>query len=180
MNTQAFIKFCPACHLDNAADATICQHCSAPLNITTSGAPTTRHVNTSSELADDLAEQIIKNHPLPSEGMALHLLNSGQPVGLCMEPEFILGRADDTISEPMFDVTRFDAFALGVSRRHAIIKAAEDKYVLTDANSSNGTWLNGNRLLPNKPHDLPSGSIIQLGRLKLVVVYVHPPGIKKV
>jgi pSer/pThr/pTyr-binding forkhead associated (FHA) protein len=63
---------------------------------------------------------------------------------------------------------------MGVSRSHAMIKAVEDKYVLTDLHSANGTWLNGERLLPDKPHDLPSGAVIQLGRLKLVVIYSHP------
>jgi pSer/pThr/pTyr-binding forkhead associated (FHA) protein len=46
--------------------------------------------------------------------------------------------------------------------------------VLVDLNSANGTWLNGERLAPTKKYDLPSGAVIQLGRLKLLVIYSHP------
>ena len=96
-----------------------------------------------------------------------------------MEPEFVLGRAGELTAESIIDLTSFEAFAEGVSRRHAMIKALEDKYVLIDLNSSNGTWLNGERLVPTRPYDLPSGGTIQLGRMKLVVFYSHPPGLKK-
>jgi len=178
MDNNTFRKFCPVCHLDNDADATVCQYCQSPLTPGVSGAPTTRRVDMSSELADELIDQIMKKHPPAPEGLSLFLLNNGQPVDLCLAPEFTLGRADDAMTDPMVDLTKLEAFSMGVSRRHAIIKAVDDKYELIDINSSNGTWLNGNRLMPNKPHDLPSGSVIQLGRLKLVVIYQHPPAAK--
>ncbi len=56
-----------------------------------------------------------------------------------------------------------------------MIRADGEKYILTDLNSSNGTWLNGHRLVPAKSYDLPSGAVIQLGRIKLVVSYILPP-----
>jgi hypothetical protein len=104
------------------------------------------------------------------------LLNNSKPIALCTEREFVLGRGGALVSMPLFDLSEFDAYAMGVSRTHAVIKAVDNEYVLVDLNSANGTWVNGDRLLPAKPHSLSSGSVIQLGRLKLVVIYSNPPG----
>jgi len=179
MNTQIFRKFCPVCKLHNDINATICQHCGAPLSEDITEAPTTRRVEDSFELTDELKEQITREHTPPSRGLSIFLLNNGEPIALSTEEQFVLGRAGDMALEAMVDLTDHDGFAMGVSRRHALIRAAGEKYVLTDLNSSNGTWLNGHRLVPNKPYDLPSGGVIQLGRMKLVVVYMKPASTKK-
>jgi len=175
MNPHTIQKFCPICKLPNDIDATICQHCKAPFTKSDmEESPTTRRVEKSFELTEEIKEKITKAFPPPSTGLLLFLLNSGAPIGLCTEKEFVLGRGGALASKPLFDLSEFDAYTMGVSRSHAMIKAVEDKYVLTDLHSANGTWLNGERLLPDKPHDLPSGGVIQLGRLKLVVIYSHP------
>jgi hypothetical protein len=174
LDTKVFQKFCPVCKLASDADATICQYCGAPLKKDGTEAPTTRRVDKSFEFTKELKEQIATSYTPPPKGLSLFLLTSSKPIALCMEQEFILGRGESLISEFVLDLTEFDAITMGVSRRHAMIKIIEDKYILTDLNSSNGTWLNGERLLPAKQHDLPSGAVIQLGRLKLVVVYSKP------
>ena len=176
LNTQNLQKFCSVCKLPNDMDATICQHCKAPLNKSDKEeSPTTRRVEKPFVLTEEIKGKITKAFPPPSAGLLLFLLNSGAPIGLCKEKEFILGRGGASTSKPVFDLSDFDAYAMGVSRSHALITAVEDKYVLSDLNSANGTWLNGDRLLPAKPYDLPSGAVIQLGRLKLAVIYSRPP-----
>jgi hypothetical protein len=176
LDTQAIRKFCPVCKLPNSGDATFCQHCGALLIKDSQNAQTTRRVGDSFELTDEIKEQVITGHAPPAVGLSLFLLNNGEPIALRVDQEFVLGRGENPNSEPMVDLTNYEGFVTGVSRRHAMIKAVDDKYMLIDFNSSNGTWLNGERLVPHKPHDLPSGSVIQLGRLKLVVVFSHPPG----
>jgi hypothetical protein len=175
MDTQNFQKFCPVCKLVNDANATVCQHCQAPLNASYPTAPTTRRIDKTFELSEELREQITREHVPPPFGMSLYILISGETVALCKEREFFLGRAEEASSPTVIDLSDFEAFEKGVSRRHAIIKVINDNYVLIDNNSSNGTWLNGDRLLPNNPHILTSGSVIQLGRLKLVAVFSNPP-----
>lgn len=176
LKTQSLRKFCPVCKLPNDLDATICLHCKAQLNKSDNEeSPTTRRVDKSFELTEELKEKVTKAFPPPSTGMLLFLLNSGEPIALCTEYEFVLGRGGALASKALFDLSEFDAYEMGVSRSHALIKVVENKYVLIDLNSANGTWLNGDRLLPTKPHDLPSGAVIQLGRLKLVVIYLQPP-----
>ena len=179
LSTQTFGKFCSICKLANDVSATVCQHCGAPFNPNLRDAPTTQRTNGSFELTEELRDQVVGAYTPPPVGLALFLLNSGDPIALSRDAEFVLGRGTGSKTEPIIDLTTFDGFAAGVSRRHAMVQAVANKYVLIDLNSSNGTWVNGERLLPTKPHDLPSGGVIQLGRLKLVVVYSHPPSSKK-
>ena len=179
LDNQTLRKFCPVCKLANNVNASICQHCGTSLSTDNIEAETTRRVGNSFELTDEIQEQVTRGHTPPPVGLSLFLLNNGEPIALHVDQELVLGRGENSTSEPMVDLTDYEGFVTGVSRRHAMIKAVDDKYVLIDFNSSNGTWLNGERLLPNKPHDLPSGGVIQLGRLKLVVVYSHPPSSKK-
>ncbi len=173
MDAQTFRKFCPVCKLSNDAEAVVCQHCGASLGKGITEVPTTRRVEDSLEPREEIKEQAIREHTPPPLGLSLLLLNNGEHIALRMEQEFVLGRAGDLTAEPMVDLTNYEAFTMGVSRRHAMIKAVEDKYILTDLNSANGTWLNGQRLVPAKLYDLPSGGVITLGRLKLIVIYLH-------
>lgn len=179
MEPQTFRKFCPVCKLGNDVNAAVCQYCNSPLKEHSTEVPTTQRVEDSFALTAEIKEQVTREHTPPARGLSLFLLNKGDPIALSMEQEFVLGRAGDLTSEPMIDLTNHDAFAMGVSRRHAMIRAAGEKYELIDLNSSNGTWLDGQRLVPNKPYDLPSGGVIQLGRMGLIVVYMKPPGSKK-
>lgn len=178
MHTQDFHKFCPVCKLSNEAGALFCRHCGAQLDENLP-APTTRRVDDAFELTDEIKGQVTREHTPPSRGMALFILNRGEPIAMRTEEEFVIGRAGELTSEPLVDLTSFEGFALGVSRRHVMIKSSGEKYVLIDLNSSNGTWLDGQRLVPTKPYDLPSGSVIQLGRMKLIVSYVHPASVKR-
>ncbi len=51
----------------------------------------------------------------------------------------------------------------GVSRRHAEIQLTENGLVIVDLNSDKGTFIAGNRLLPEQPYPLPVGTAIQIG-----------------
>ena len=177
MNAKNLQKFCPVCRQANDSNVTVCQRCKTPLDkIASEEIPTTRRIGGALGLSEDLKDQIIRTAQPPPEGLLLFLLNNSEPIALCMEREFVLGRDWALVSMPLFDLSKFDAYAMGVSRTHAVIKAVDNEYVLVDLNSANGTWVNGDRLLPTKPHSLPSGSVIQLGRLRLVVVYSYPSG----
>jgi len=170
-------KICPICHTNNDANALICRHCGAQLAVN-SDILATQRIEDPFDPADEQRGQVTGEYTPPSKGISLYLLNRGEPIALRMEEEFIMGFLGETTSEPTVDLSGFEAFSLGVSRRHALIKSTGKKYVLVDLNSSNGTWLNGQRLAPTRPYDLPSGAVIQLGRLKLVVSYLRPPADK--
>jgi pSer/pThr/pTyr-binding forkhead associated (FHA) protein len=59
----------------------------------------------------------------------------------------------------------------GVSRRHAILTQRRDSVRILDDRSSNGTFVNGRRILEAELHD---GDVIVIGGV--VLVYVDMPG----
>jgi hypothetical protein len=158
--TQSFTKFCPACKLGNDANAVKCKHCGASLDLISARVHTTeRGAKPASEYA------------APSKGVTFYFAGNTTPISTATDEEFILGRKADGQSEALVDLTDPDGFAMGVSRRHAMVRLQGNGYVIIDLNSSNGTWVDGKILTPTQPHDLPSGGTIQLGRLKLVAIY---------
>ncbi|HEX7734649.1 MAG TPA: FAD-dependent oxidoreductase [Ktedonobacteraceae bacterium] len=54
-----------------------------------------------------------------------------------------------------------------VSRIHAEISSAGDAYMLRDAGSSHGTFVNGARLAPGSLYSLRSGDLVRLGDIQL-------------
>ena len=56
-----------------------------------------------------------------------------------------------------------------VSRMHARFGVDEEgKMSVRDLNSTNGTWLNGERLQPNESRRVETGDHIRLGRVEFV------------
>jgi hypothetical protein len=163
METHAFERFCPACKLGIDANSIVCRHCGKILDLTPPGKV---------ENLKDVAASL----PKPPAGLALYPVGTSTPIAIEEDKEFILGRETGDGSEKIIDLSNLDGYAMGVSRRHAMVRAAEHGYKLIDLNSSNGTWLNGQILVPTIANELPSGSNIQLGHLKLVVIYNSPPG----
>ena len=166
MNTHAFIKFCPTCKLGIDANSIVCRHCGTPLDLTPPGGV---------EDLNDLTARL----PNPLAGLAVYSVGTSVPIAVTEDKEFILGRETGEGSEKVIDLSNLDGFAMGVSRRHAMVRAVENSYKLIDLNSSNGTWLNGQILVPTIVNELPSGSNVQLGHLKLIVIYNSKPGVGK-
>jgi hypothetical protein len=163
--TQSFIKFCPACKLGNDANAVSCKHCGASLDLTSARSNTA-----------EKDVQGSREYSIPSDGVAFYFSGITTPIAVTADEEFILGRKTEGDAEPLVDLTNPDGFAMGVSRRHAMVRAVGNGYVIIDLNSSNGTWVDGKILVPTQQYDLPSGGLIQLGRLKLVAIYNSPVG----
>ncbi|MEP7291268.1 MAG: FHA domain-containing protein [Chloroflexota bacterium] len=82
-----------------------------------------------------------------------------------------LGRVDpDTGEVPGVDLLECKAVEKGVSRRHAaIVQRDIGSLSLVDQDSDNGTFLNGQRLVPNQARILRDGDEIRLGHLILYV-----------
>lgn len=157
--TQSFTKFCPACKFGNDANALTCKHCGSSLDLIF-----TKSVKT------DKGSQ----YAVPANGVAFYFAGTATQIAVSMDDEFLLGRKGEGDTDPMVDLTYPDGFAMGVSRRHAKVRSTPDGYVITDLNSSNGTWLDGKILPPSQPIELPNGGTLQLGRLKLVAIYNAP------
>lgn len=88
--------------------------------------------------------------------------------------ELVIGRYDsDSGSMPDIDLREFNAAEKGVSRRHASIVRRDGALSIIDHNSGNGTFLNGQRLVPNQPRILRDGDDVRLGYLVLHIRFVR-------
>ena len=96
------------------------------------------------------------------------MIESGQILPLADRTEFTLGRsAEGQPIVPDVDLSPYNAYANGVSRLHAVLKLIKDQIVLVDLGSSNGTYLNGNRLSPYVETSVAHGDVVYLGKLKM-------------
>ena len=103
--------------------------------------------------------------------ISLHLIESGQILPLADRTEFTLGRsAEGQPIVPDVDLSSYNAYANGVSRLHAAIKLVNNRTVVVDLGSSNGTFLNGVRLSPYIETPVSHGDLIYLGKLKIQVL----------
>ena len=71
----------------------------------------------------------------------------------------------DDAHVPELDLTPYGGQERGVSRLHATIQWVEGNYVLIDQHSSNGTWLNGVRLVAGYAYQIPPGAAARFGGL---------------
>ncbi|MDI6769818.1 MAG: FHA domain-containing protein [Anaerolineales bacterium] len=124
------------------------------------------------------SKQKTGSKPAPSTGSAgeariiLHLLESGQILPLAERMEFSLGRVSEGQPiMPDIDLTPYKAYDKGVSRLHAVLRRVKNKIVIMDLGSSNGTYVNGNRLSPQIEHVLSHGDTIHLGKLKIQILF---------
>jgi pSer/pThr/pTyr-binding forkhead associated (FHA) protein len=100
----------------------------------------------------------------------LHFLDTGQSLPLAGSDEFTMGRSTERQPiPPDIDLSAYDAFSSGVSRRHATIRRRGSRVVLLDLDSANGTYVNGKRLGPRQEEPLANGDVIALGKLKIQV-----------
>ncbi len=113
----------------------------------------------------------IQTHPpASSDTIAIHLPGRETPVQFNRKPVITLGRGSAAdASSPDVDLTSVGGHTLGVSRRHAVIRQIRGTYYIYDAKSTNGTWLNGNRLDPNRLYPFLHGAQLRLGRLVLTI-----------
>ncbi len=74
-------------------------------------------------------------------------------------------------AQPDVKLNPFGADEKGVSRQHIKLIRKHDLIYVSDLGSSNGTFLNGRPLMRNCLRVLRSGDDLQLGVLKLRVVF---------
>lgn len=94
----------------------------------------------------------------------LHIRDAAEPLMIEPAQRLILGRGDNAY-QPDIDFTPYGALEKGVSRQHAALEISEDTLMLLDIGSANGTFLNGQRLLPKQPRVLRDGDEVRLGKL---------------
>jgi pSer/pThr/pTyr-binding forkhead associated (FHA) protein len=81
--------------------------------------------------------------------------------------EFVLEREETTIGHAGSDDVLLDQDA-STSRHHALLKHEDDHYVLYDQRSTNGVFVNGQKLADDTGYTLADGDQISIGNYELV------------
>ena len=98
--------------------------------------------------------------------VVLYIQDRSDPIILEPAHRIILGRSDvDGLRKPHVDLTQDGGLKRGVSRFHAAIECRKDSLTLVDLGSTNGTYLNGSRLIDHEPRELSDGDEIRLGTM---------------
>lgn len=172
-NLEISDRFCPVCKNKNERNALVCIHCGAALEEVLAGPTVT---SMSSEAPTDEKSVIeaavtIEDELIPADGIAVYVAGIDRRVSVRVENELVFGRNAKESREPMLDLTELGGFQMGISRRHAKIRRAGNGYEIIDLASTNGTWLNGERLIPDKPYPLANGAQVQLGRMRMYLFH---------
>ncbi len=150
--------FCTKCGHRNALRAKFCSSCGAVLE-TDSGEETTitfAPVDATGEILDEDLALALGEMP---EATAMVVVKRGPNAG----SKFVLeGEVTRAGRHPDSDIFLDD---ITVSRRHAEIVRTGDGYVVRDAGSLNGTYLNRERI-DDAP--LANGDELQIGKFRLV------------
>lgn len=182
-NTDSGI-FCPACKMKNEPGAFICSYCNTPLEHNSQKTITFQKMGETTGTLPDYFDDVLDapaynkerymDFEIPSKGIALINLESGQPIAMIKDKAFILGRTSTGINirEPLIDLTDFGAHDYGISRVHALIRQHNGGYQIIDLESTNGTWHENQRLVPKQPYPIESGDRIRLGRLHILIFYL--------
>ena len=161
--------FCPVCKLKNEASATVCVHCQNPLTSNKPGLRTTKRMSGVTMAFD--TDELLRNVNIPKDGIVIASQESGQEIAVVQEEKFILGRAAESIEEAVVDLSAFGAYGLGVSRLHLLVQKTKNGYEISDMDSTNGTLLNEEELVPNRFYSISSGDHIRVGKLYIIVLF---------
>lgn len=166
---------CPNCHHQEVAGALFCSECGAQLVAMDRVATQSIRRNpsdiltSSSEAAPPRAQSTDNN--AADAVISLYLVDSGQILHLAGRTEFTMGRvAEGQPILPDVDLSPFEAYTQGVSRLHASLKVINQRVVITDLGSSNGTRVNGQKILPHIDYPLNHGDMVALGKLKIQIL----------
>jgi hypothetical protein len=155
MKMSASGKLCPICRKENEETASVCVYCGAQLDEenATSILSTPENLDGRASTPVVRAESFIDVAMIPEGGLGIHIAGEFKPIYVKINKELIIGRVTEAgwaDSETILDLTNQNAASLGLSRQHVTIRQAGTGFEVIDLSSRNGTWLNAERLIPNK------------------------------
>lgn len=166
---------CPNCHHEELMGALFCSECGAKL--VEAQTPTTHHIerNPTGMLGFQPASAVpatqVITGGLAESNIQLHLIESGQVLNLTGQTEYSIGRVSE--GQPILpdvDLSPFEAYTQGVSRLHASLKVNNNRLFITDLGSSNGTRVNGQKIVPNVDFPVNHGDVVAFGKFKIQIL----------
>ncbi|MFN8609993.1 MAG: zinc ribbon domain-containing protein [Vulcanimicrobiota bacterium] len=154
---------CPACGAQNLPGVAFCEDCGASLSdAPASGAATAPPVHYD-------AAPPVTTAPMTVQSTRPRLVHTSGREFPLEKDTILLGRRSpvDGIF-PEVDLTDYDTDSY-ISRRHGRITRHDSGFVYEDLGSSNGSWVNGNKLQAHIQQPLGEGNSLRLGKTEMVV-----------
>ncbi len=162
---------CSNCKHINLVGAVFCAECGAQLAKKDSQTTQTITQKGEGEAKPASATETFSSFNDDESWATLHLLDTGQAFPLSARNEFTIGRVSPGQPiTPDIDLSPYRAYDAGVSRLHAVIKKDGSRLLFMDLGSSNGSFINGKRLVPNVAQTLQHGDIVALGKMKMQIL----------
>jgi pSer/pThr/pTyr-binding forkhead associated (FHA) protein len=160
---------CSNCQSKQLDGAIFCLECGASL-LSGEGYETTRQLpNSGGSTVVSTAEARV-SEPASGTTITLVVVASRRRITLDLMDELLIGRDDAARSiHPDVDLGPHGGYDAGVSRRHAILAFHDGVCTVEDLGSSNGTYVNGKRLVPQATVPLANGDELACGTLRLRV-----------
>lgn len=169
---------CPNCHHQELVGALFCSECGTQLILVDRGQTNAFTPNRSVALDEEAS----RAQPVPvgdemdrftdtKSNIALRIMDSDEIIYLGGRSEVTLGRVvEGQPILPDIDLGPYEAYAHGVSRLHAAIKVTPQRVSIMDLGSSNGTRVNGQKIVPHVEYPLKNHDIVALGKLKIQII----------
>ncbi|MBN1873427.1 MAG: FHA domain-containing protein [Anaerolineae bacterium] len=161
---------CPSCGASNVAGILFCTECGTYLP---SGGPLRTEPLPEQEIeqsARPRVEGMLEEKASATLSIEVEILTSGRKVLLSADREILIGRLDSAHGIfPELDLTTDEGIEQNVSRRHARIYTRNGACFVEDLDSTNGTFLNGERLTSYLPYAFRNGDLLTLGTLRMKV-----------
>lgn len=168
------MRLCSNCNHNNIEGILFCEECGHPLHEEASLATSTSTKKLQS-VPDEMGMKATWGTARFKQeaSIIIHIRDAPEPIVVQLRSrETLLGRHDpNTTQDVNLDLTPYGALERGVSRKHAALHHEGDTLTLVDLDSVNGTYLNGQRLLPNQPRVVRDGDEIRFGKLILHIYF---------
>ncbi len=164
---------CPNCKHQELDGALFCSECGAQLVFTINNEEENSTGDSMAQAAPQQKPSTQPETPKPTtsgNNISLKLVGSDQVIPLAGQKEFTIGRI--TEGQPILpdiDLSPYEGYAEGVSRLHTAIRVTDRGVMIVDLGSSNGTRINGQKIVPNVNYPLKDGDMIALGKIKLQI-----------
>lgn len=169
---------CPNCHNKELPGSYFCGECGTQLisleflNTRMINKPPENIYGADSGSNPFQTRKVIQKQKDPS--ISLHLVESGKVIHLSDKNDFTLGRAVEGQSIlPDVDLSPYEAFSQGVSRMHVSLRILNGDVYVMDLGSSNGSKINGQKIVPHVEYSISHGDLVSLGRLKVQVLLIR-------
>ena len=159
---------CPVCETDNRPGVIICESCQNDLYTSLLEQVSTKQLDKNRERLLHMDSTMPSSNPI-----VVYIRNAPEPLAISRSGQVIFGRLDETgeSDNPDVDLSEFGADDLGVSRLHLELNADVMPPTVMDLDSYNGSFLNGQKLMPHKAFPIQSSDEVRLGRIVLRLFY---------